>query len=1046
MLFDGGGYESACTIVTRKGKLVIPSWNRRRLASGVTGAADVTTLEEVSEGAWGRQRISEFLNDAFLPNSVPYTDHGFVNQTEVARQLGLSTACVWKNRDLIREFEERTADGYAQDRLTKLHDFIDQGFRDGTLHYSDERLDRQQAFDAINVGRKAALSRRIEAALVGFDKRAREIGYKMKPGLPAIFIPPGSQRERIFLAVQSCVESGEPIWKHGRVLKSKIAERMGIDPANLSLHPEVFDHFNSLHGNREINEAELELRVDAAIRASIDAREVDVVSGKLEHREAIRIQIPEAFSTAERRARMNLLFERRDREALEAGYKCIRKERQLQRLSELLASGKFTRELYGTANLKALREELKVPRLNQEALDLIASFEKENIARLKADPVCAEIEGRYFSFRCLRDLGYPLPYVESMTVSFRKSYSKLKGPEAGRYHLALIKLFVWLKHQDTLVTSVANNIHVKGAVKDVDWLYVLMQYRDSVDAVSQPRLVSSVNNLTRNLATAGLVPWLAHGLQEKRRKVPTGTIKSFAEVGSTTIEGDEAKVDEFMEFIESFTNSDNLSLFAEADRVDSKNFYAALKQDFLINGKEGPLEVVAATRTLIERRQRLFNERFNMLIADGVQTLEEGDRLASLGEDPDLYWDRLCDGTLTLGERSRLTREFFPNPDTEDSTALRNILRLVRDRFKRKAPLEGEEGYWFFKKRYQEIAPSSQMQAYLLPTNSLMLACASIYFQGSGVNLPVGRGLLENCYQPSNDKNYQRVVGFKAKAKGKPIIYYFEVTSDECLALEVALKWGRYLRDVAPPEHRGLMFLQKVGPRIQPINQYGLRTFFEQQRKTIEGLEKVPLTPQMWRPTLLLLAAIDSGGKLAVALALAQHTEGVSGHYYDRMPLRLMHEVRLRYFKELLEAAVIHAVPGSPAYIGLDAATIDRRLAEAIDVGIGIACANPYEKSDGRSICDTLDCFRCKQTMISIDPESLSWLIIWRNSLEQAEGDWVRDHPDRWEEEFLPFLSLVEVVEELMQEAMYLPIWCEAEDIAGQRLEDPSFKSYEPWS
>ncbi|QKK18810.1 hypothetical protein [Rhizobium indicum] len=835
-------------------KLLAKSLFKKEGRTRRAGSGDLThlasrgpeaVLDDVSQGAWGRERIRQFLDGAPSFNLVPYTDHGFVNQTELARQLGLSQACVSKNQDLIREFEDRTADGYANDRLAKLRAFIDQGFRDGTLHYSTR---------------------------------------------------------------------------------------------------------------------------------------------------------------------------------------------------------KFTRELYGTANLKALRKELGIPRLHQEALDLIALFENENITRLRADPLCAEIEGRFFAFSGLCDLGYPLPYVEKMAESFRKSYSEVKGPEAGRYHLALMKLFTWLKHQDKLVTAVANNIHIRGAVKDVDWLYVLMQYRDSVDEESQPRLVSAVNNLSRSLAVTGLVPWLARGIPDERRKAPTGTIKSFAEVATTLVEGHESTVDGFMEFIENFTNSDNLSLFAEADRVDSKNFYAALKQDFLINGKEGPLEVVAATRTLIEKRQGLFNERFNTLIAEGVQTLEEGDRLASLGEDPDLYWDRLCDGELNQGERSRLIREFFPNPDTEDRTALKNILRLVRDKFKRKAPLEGEEASWFFKKRYQEIAPSSEIQAYLLPTNALMLACASIYFQGSGVNLPVGRGLLEKCYQPSNDKNYRRVVGFKAKAKGKPIIYYFEVRSDECLALEVALKWGKYLRDVAPPEHKGLMFLQKVGPRIQPINQYGLRTFFEQQRKTIEGLEQVALTPQMWRPTLLLLAAIDSGGKLGVALALAQHTEGVSGHYYDRLPLRLMHEVRLRYFKELLEAAVVHAVPGSPAYIGLDPKTIDRRLAEAIDVGIGIACADPYEKSAGQSICDTLDCFRCKKMMISIDAESLSWLIIWRSSLEQAEGDWVRDHPDRWEEEFLPFLSLVEVVEELMQPAMYLPIWLEAEDIAGQRLEDPNFQAYQPWS
>ncbi|GLR59359.1 hypothetical protein [Rhizobium indigoferae] len=999
-----------------------------------------------NEGS-ARAALYHFLEQRLASRSLPFTDHGFINQRTVATQIGLSQSYVSRSRDIVRYFEEKANNGYLEDRLAALGAFIERGFRNRTLHYSQGRLDRQQAFEAISVGRKAKIAPSIENSLVEYDRRAFDLGYDPSPDLPPVYIPPGSQRERIYLTIQECIANDEPIWKHSCVLKVAIAKKMGIDQANLTLHPEIFEYFNAKYGNRDVNEDVLDRQVEAAIRASIDQRLVDVVSGKLEHRSLIRDAIPEAFSTAERRGRMQALFERFDREAIDAGYICVRKEKSLRELAELLSTGRFTHELYGTANLVKLREALGIPRLFKEAEDLIEAFEKGNATRLASDSYVAAIDGRFFSFAELDLLGYSAEYVERMAKAFRQSYSELDGSNAGRMHLVLLELMRWAKGQGGIIATIVDRLNVRGSVTDVDWVYVLIQFRDSLEEQSRPRVVRTINNLNRKLSVHGLFPWLPAGIAEGRSRKPLGTIKSFAEVAPRSADDHEKTVDGFIEFIEKLTNANNLSLFAECDRLDSRNFFNALRQDFLINGKEGPLEVIAATRTLIEKRQTLLNTRFKHLIEEGVGRLIEGDDLASEGADPSLYWDAISEKSLSQSQRSRIFREYFPHPDTNDRCALKNCLRLIRDRFRRKAPLADEDGYWFFKNRYQEIATSSEIQSYLLPSNDLMHACASVYFQASGVNLPVGRGLLEKCYQQSQDKNYRRVVGFKTRAKGKPIIYYFEMRSDECSALEVALKWGKYLRDIAPPAYKDLMFLQRVGPRIQPINQYGLRTFFKKQRQTIAELRDIPLTPQMWRPSLLLMCAIDNGGKLGTALALAQHTENVSLSYYDRLPLRLMAEIQSRHFKELLEACTIHAIPGGAAFISLDTNLIEARLAEAIDVGIGITCADPYARSsETQLMCETLDCFRCKQMRIMIEAESLSWLIIWRSSLEQAEGDWTRDHPERWEEEFVPFLALVEVVEELMSPAMFLPVWREAEEIADQRLNDPDFRPYQPWN
>ncbi|TCA57162.1 hypothetical protein [Rhizobium leguminosarum] len=946
------------------------------------------------------------------------------------------------------KFEASALAGFIQQKLSELEVFMVRGLREGSLHYFRGKLDRQQALDALGLSPKSDVGKLIDTAVDAFDARAVLEGYAMQPGMLPIYLSPGSQRQRVFDAIKESMDDGDIVWSNKGIHRGPIAAKLGIGETNLTFHRIVFEYFEDGHGDRDDRverDQALDELVEAAIQDSIKGRAVDVVAGKLQHRALIRERIPEAFAKP-RRPRTLAIFKKYDRIAIDSGYSRRSKDEVLARLSDLLDAGEFFNPLKGTVNRTRLEAKLGIPTLFKEAEALVSKFEQENRDRLRVDPYVAAIEDTFFPFADLISTRFPDHFVEKLTKGFRQSYSDLGADRARAHYRELMKLMSWLKEQKGLLATIAESLQVRGRVKDADWLYALLQYHDSAPESGRRALVASLNNLTRKLSAHGIFPWLANGISKGPRRAAS-TIKSFAEVAAQSSTDHERNVDDFMTFIEGLANSDNLSLFAESERLDSMDFFYALKQDFLINGREGPLEVVQATRTIIEKRQFAFNERFNSLIDAGIQRLEEGDALAAQGVDPALYWEKLRDPSLTQGERNRLTRTYFPHPDTEDRVALKNLLRLVRDVFKRAAPNADETNYTFFQKRYQETAKYSEVQNYLLPSNAMMSACASIYFQGSGVNLPVGRKLLEDCYQDCDDKNFRKVIGFKATARGRPIIYYFEQKSDEVRALDAAKKWGKYLRDIAPPAYKNFMFLQKVGARIEPLHQHALLSFFHAQRKSIDSLENVPLTPRMWRPTLTLLCAIDSGGKLATALAMAQHTEGVSGHYYDRFPLRLMHELRLRHFKELLEAAVVHSVPGAAAYISLDPKLLEKRLSEAIDVGIGIACADPYARSDDkRSMCNSLDCFRCKQMMIAIDAESLSWLIIWKSSLEHAEGDWIRDHPDRWEHEFLPFICLVEVVEELMSSAMFLPIWHEAEDIAGERLCDPDFHPYQPWS
>jgi hypothetical protein len=243
------------------------------------------------------------------------------------------------------------------------------------------------------------------------------------------------------------------------------------------------------------------------------------------------------------------------------------------------------------------------------------------------------------------------------------------------------------------------------------------------------------------------------------------------------------------------------------------------------------------------------------------------------------------------------------------------------------------------------------------------------------------------------------------------------------------------------------MFTLFVSGEVKPVSFTWLRDWYVQTAKQIDGFEDFECLPSSIRPSVLLKSVLDHDGEIRHALTLAQHTEGVSNAYYDRFPVRFMHVAELRSFHRIKETIAVRRIPGGPSYIGLDNASLEGRLDEFVETGLGSLCQNPLGHPNGNGeTCKTFDCWQCPNAIVVAEPAGIASLITWRSSLLDVEGDWIRDQPDRWERYFLPWISFADIVEEKMQTGELADIWDEASMLAQQNMAHPNFKPYLPWS
>jgi hypothetical protein len=203
----------------------------------------------------------------------------------------------------------------------------------------------------------------------------------------------------------------------------------------------------------------------------------------------------------------------------------------------------------------------------------------------------------------------------------------------------------------------------------------------------------------------------------------------------------------------------------------------------------------------------------------------------------------------------------------------------------------------------------------------------------------------------------------------------------------------------------------------------------------------------MIRPSVLLKAALENDGRLAAGMAIAQHSPQVTQGYQVKWPVRLIYDNKIKQFQESLEILVSRNIRSASRRIGISTHEFEQRVDRLTSTGLGVFCADPYGKPvNGGALCQELDCWNdCPQMILVSETMSVASLQIWQRSLLEAQPEWERDRPERWEAVWLPWLCLTQVVEEKMARGRLLKVWNEAERRAQWIRGQPGFTPPRPW-
>jgi hypothetical protein len=82
--------------------------------------------------------------------------------------------------------------------------------------------------------------------------------------------------------------------------------------------------------------------------------------------------------------------------------------------------------------------------------------------------------------------------------------------------------------------------------------------------------------------------------------------------------------------------------------------------------------------------------------------------------------------------------------------------------------------------------------------------------------------------------------------------------------------------------------------------------------------------------------------------------------------------------------------------------------------------------------------------LIVAEVETIAALQLWQESLRAVEAVWERDHLERWEAKWLPWLVLTDVVEEKMKRGL-IKIWNAARALADRIKISPNFVPFRPF-
>jgi len=829
--------------------------------------------------------------------------------------------------------------------------------------------------------------------------------------------------------------------RFGLLSRDAYAQLAGISPANITAHLETLQKYERLSGPVLSN---TERKIPDIVQwfwGLVKTKSLPLVGVRVSQ-EAVMQQFQ--ISRRELEACQPLLDElaRLNGELASMGYLGDENSKLLTALTKKLPSAKLGRDGY-RFDRRALSHSLRCSSHKFEAepfRNVIDEAETTHRARIETDPLWACFPERAFDFSGLVRIGWTEKLVGRVSEVFRDKSQTTKPTKRRRIAHAIVVFFTKLANISTEAVRLAFvAINARRSLTEPELQLAL----DEVGRSVTKNMRAFFNTIIVMFGDEGVIPATAHRLRVREKRTPKVGRPTFAEVTADaskgTIAGQADKLKGSPELTSTVVQYVSFARWVllqksdweeDGDSFRGDDFLEVLQAEIEAWDGELPKDPVQAISMIIKKRLALVSEAAKALFDQWKGHYEEGQELVQLGADPGEYEAILRAGRSKKGYYQTL-QTYFPKDDRRKGLA--NLLRLIRDRYDSIVPVasEGDRVMRLLSHRYGSLA---EIQAYLIPHRDVSAAAITMYLAESGCNIAVALTLHRDCIEAVDIYGYKKITGWKARAKGKPIVINLPEDSIALNALAWLVENNEVARSAAPNDVKKHLFLARIQGTVSETTEAWFLSRFKRIVRSIKTLRYLPLRPSMMRPSVLLCHALDNDGDLRVGLAFGQHDERTTGTYQVRLPTKYIYDQLYARFQERIQAIIRRMA--SELRSGLKP-SIDSR---AKPIGIGGVCAIGG--------CKELRCWNnCSNLAVLPEVNALADWQIWNRSLKEVRAEWEASRIERWEAMWLPFLCFTDVLGETMkkQSNALRKMWGEATKRAEQMMSTEGFVMPRPF-
>jgi hypothetical protein len=876
----------------------------------------------------------------------------------------------------------------------------------------------------------------------------------------------GASEEALRYLLERDAKTGSIVASRGnRISRKHYAALLRCSGGNLARFTDVF-----LEYEQALNIATGPLRHLTRMRewltAAYEAGELEVRDGKVD-RVAFQTHFGLKGGTfLTRHAPIRALFDEFDVRVKQESYLPKSRRAELSRMTAMLAERPALNKDRLTINLAWLSRTTGISesRFTEPAFaEILAVHNKEIMRKAEESEIDPFVHGRVFPFSQLSE-HWPVTFLERLGRRFKQTAPSRAPAGVKKPYLQFVNALEWIgtSPHPSCRAAVAEAVEHDRIVSAGDWEDALFAYRDHLvseieaGAETDPsadRAIKALRIALKPFTSGQLVPPTSTRLRGiKYARSFSGHIPSIAEAGKTSSARVRA---DYITFAREFFAEAVKTAGIEVEQQEAEAFLEVLGAE-LNSGNQLPNDPAKAVHAVLQRRLDALRQHALTIAATAIRAYDLGAHLLARADiDAAAFEAQYLDAAVTNSERALLVRKYFPNPDRSSNerteAGLANLLGLIVQSHRGIPPLNGTGSHnafgQFFAKRYLEHGGLGVIAPMLNPSPDACGAILTAYLTDSGANVSVGRTLDRECSQLSDLADHARITGHKARARGKPIIVDLLRASPTVQAMEWLATANMRLQASAPVGEADRLFLMRIGGRVQLMTPHWYTNWFKRFAATAQGLSDTLLVPSMIRPSVLLHAALGNDGRLKTGLAIAQHGVQVSQTYQQKWPTMLLYDANMRRFHSSFEILVVSSIEDAASKMDLSEDEFQRRLGTLQPTGLGTFCKNFRGRvGEHQSHCTTVDCWNdCQHLAIVAEVEAIATLQLWQASLRECRPDWERDRPERWDQVWLPWLCLTDVVEEKMARGPTIKIWKAAKSRALEIASQAGYLPPRPW-